>query len=521
MDSIRNRLRLAFAGALLIAASAGGSAAVSAATPPDSVLARLHALEAPCDKALDYVHQASSALPRSETGASAASAYRTKELIKRARAANAGCPGKLHGREQELLEQGALVDKNYWKSLLDMRVANEAVLSSLDIQANLILQAAGRPHGGTSFASVDRQLAGCRDNTALQRRVRDLCTWQLADNRQTEHGSAAPDPRSPCTGATGLADDAGRALRTDPESSYAKAHDGLEENKRCTVRKDVHDINQAYLLSWKGAADLLLDVPVRGDEDIARDPSDPTNASPFALSNHELRSCRDRGGYDRILGPDVSKHCGEQLATNDRLEKQFQNVEVPPSSLAQPDWKVLTTTPVDPAVYTVRPESQFDWTKPATGEAEKFSVELVRDGTVWRDPGSQNVRSTQQPWVLFGAIRSWPEFTAMFDPLAPPAPVTADFFKTKMLVVAVQRKPRQRCTLDPIAAYSVPGTTGVVVPALRIYYRYRCAGPSRVVAGQPNYAGEPAVTSILALPRNNNGSVTFLENGASITTVRI
>lgn len=517
MDTFRDRLSLAVASYVLAAALLAGSTVVSAATPSDEIQARLHSLQAPCDKAVASVRAASDALPRREAGASASSAYHAKELIRRARDANAQCPGQLTGHEQQLLTQHALVDQAYLRSLYQTHDANALVLTSLDIQANVILRDAGAPSAGTtSFTSADRQLASCRDNTRLEPRLREICKWQLADNVQTEQRTGASDPRGACTRATKFADEAGRALPGDIESAYDKAHDGLEENKRCTARQDVHDVNQAYLLSWKGAADLQLDIPVKDDTDIVRDPREPGNASPFALSNRELRACHDRTGSDRGLTAEVADQCAKQLETNARLETEYKNVEVPPASLAQPGWQLLTPTAVDPAAYAVRPESQFDWTKPVSGENEKFSVELVRDGALWRDPGSAAVRATTQPWVLFGAIRTWPEFNAMFAANGASTPVTADFFKTQMLVVAVQRKPRQHCRFDSVDAYSVPGTTTTVVPALRIYYRYRCDRPSRIAAGQPGYGGEPAVSSILALPRNASGSVTFLENGASI-----
>lgn len=508
MDSIRFRLQLAVVSALLILGAAGGSTAASAATPSDTILARLHAIEAPCDKAVQLVDEATK-LPRVESGATADSAYRAKRFVQSGRRQNQLCPGALTGHEQQLLKQGALVDRAYWKSLLETKLANEAVLSSVDIQANLILQLLHKPfQGDTRFTAVDPKLAACQNNRGLLQRVRDICKWQLIDNRQTEHPSGAPDAHNPCTRATSLADQAGKALGGDVESAHDNAHLGLDADKRCNAR-DAHDINEAYLLSWKAASDVLLNIPLQNDADIVRDPG---NASPFAVSNRELDACRDRTGYDRGVGADIAKQCGTQRAFNAQFERQYRDSEQPPPppTGSQP----LTPTPIDSAGFAVR--AQYDWTQkaPGPGEAERFSVERVRQGPAWVDAGTQDVRSGRQPWVLFSVIRTWPEFTDMFEPVASSAPVTPDFFKTKMLIVAVQRSPRQRCTLDPVSAYSVPGTTALVVPALLVSYHYVCGELAPVVPG------EPAVTSILALPRNNNGSVSFLENGASLANVR-
>ena len=324
-----------------------------------------------------------------------------------------------------------------------------------------------------------------------------------------------PDPRNPCTHATSLADEAGQSIADRPRMAYEKAHDGLQENKRCTARRDVHDINEAYLLSWKAAADLFLDIPVQGDEDVTRIRAIRTTRR---RSRSRTTSC-GRAATAAATTARWGPTCRSTAATSSRRTNARQTVSErgnPASELGAARLAALPPTPFDPAAFALRPESQFDWTKPVTGETDIFSRELVRDGSAWRDPGSQSVRSGSKPWVLFGVIRSWPEFTAMFDQAGSPAAVTQDFFKTKMLVVAIQRKPRQRCARRP--GLRVLGARHDRRPSCR-----RCESTTGTAAHRPGaagYAAEPAVTSILSLSRNNNGSVTFLENGASVTTVR-
>jgi hypothetical protein len=509
MDSIRNRLRPAVVAALLIAA-AGGSAAVFAATPSEPIRARLHTLEAPCTKAVGLVDLAATKVPRVESGASATDADRAKTYIDAARRANGSCPGKLTGREQQLLEQGALVDKTYWLHLGQIHFANAAVLSSLDVQRSLILRDAGRPHGATSFAGLDTALGRCKNTSDLEARLRDLCARQLSYNKRTESGNPATDPNNPCSVATGLANAAGLALRADPEAAFEKAHAGLEQNKRCqNAPGDARNINQAYLMSWRAAADLALNIPLGLDDDIARDPND---RSPFAVANRTLRACATRSGDDRVLDATVAQNCSKQLDANLGFEKKYQDVENQPPCAGRSDCQPLPPTPFDSAAFQVRPEPQF-WARPANNEHDPFAIELVRGDSGWQGVDSQSVRSGTQPWILFAAVRTWPEFTAIFDPATTPATVKAAYFKTKMLVVVVQRSPRQRCKFDSTNAYSVPGGTGRVVPAIRVEYRYRCEPPT--------LSGQPALASIVEVtPVNNQASVTFVENGVPLTTVR-
>jgi hypothetical protein len=509
MDSIRNRLRPALVAALLIAA-AGGSAAVFAATPSEPINARLHTLEAPCAKAVGLVDLAATKVPRVESGALATVAEHAKTYIDAARRANGSCPGKLTGREQQLLEQRALVDKTYWQHLQQIRFANAAVLSSLDVQRNLILRDAGRSHGGTSFAGLDSALESCKMARDLESRLRGLCARQLSYNQRTQSGTTAPDPNDPCSVATGLANAAGLSLRADPETAFEKAHAGLKQNKHCkSAPGDAHNINQAYLMSWSAAADLALNIPLGLDDDIARDPND---RSPFAVANRTLRACASRSGDDRVLDATVAQNCGKQLETNVGFEKKYQAVENQPPCEGRSDCVPLPPTAFDSAAFQVRPEPLF-WARPATNEHDPFAVELVRGDSGWQRVDSQSVRSGTQPWILFAAVRTWPEFTAIFDPATTPATVKAAYFKTKMLIVVVQRSPRQRCKFESINAYSVPGGTGRVVPAIRVEYRYRCE--------PPGLSGQPALASIVEVtPPNNQASVTFVENGVPLTTVR-
>ena len=508
MDSIRIRLRPAVVAALLIAAAAGGSAAVFAATPSDPILARLHTLEAPCVKAVGLVDVAASKVPRVEAGASADIAYHAKRYIDTARRANDRCPGTLTGREKQLLDQGALVDRTYWDYLKQINYADTAVLRSLDVQRNLILGAAGRPHGSTSFAGLDKSLQDCKDRRDLQTRLHELCARQLTYNKNTEHGNATPDPGNPCFAATSFADAAGAALQAQPESAFDKAYQVLVQNKHCYNGPSyARNINQAYLLSWRAAADLALNIPLGLDDDVAR-------VSPFPVANRTLRECAARSGDYRVLDASVAQNCGKQLESNVGFEKKYQDVENQPPCGGQPDCRALPPTPLDAAAFQVRPEPGFS-AQPATNESNPFAVEFVRGPTGWQRVESQSVRSGTQPWILFAAVRTWPEFTAIFDPATTPSTIKADYFKKKMLIVVIQRSPLQRCRFASTSAYSVPlpGGTDRVTPAIRVEYRYGCDAPGPT--------GQPALANIIEItPVNNQASVTFVENGVPLTTVR-
>jgi hypothetical protein len=511
MDSIRIRLRPAVVAAVLIAAAAGGSAAVFAATPSDPILARLHALEAPCNTAVGLVDVAASKVPRVEAGASA-DLDLAKKSIDAARRANDRCPGTLTGREQQLLAQGALVDKTYWERLTEIRFANDAILRSLDVQRNLILGAAGKPHGATSFARLDASLQHCIERRDLQGRLHDLCARQLTYNKNTEHGNATPDPSNPCFAATNLANAAGASLQADPESAFEKAHQGLEQNKHCyTAPAYARSINQAYLMSWIAAADLALNIQLGGDPDLR----DPGGRSPFAVANRTLRECAAHSGDYRVLDATVVADCGKQLVFNGGFEKKYQDVENQPPCQGRTDCVDLPQTTFDSAAFQVRPEPQFLAQK-ANNESNPFAVEFVRGATGWKQVESQSVRSGSQPWILFAAVRTWPEFITIFDPATTPSTVKADYFKTKMLIVAVQRSPRQSCAFDPAnpsKVFSVPGDRPGVVPAVRVEYHYRCDAPVR--------NGEPPLVSIVGVtPTDNKASVTFVENGVPLTTLR-
>ena len=73
------------------------------------------------------------------------------------------------------------------------------------------------------------------------------------------------------------------------EKAYFRATDGLAANRGCTRSPQMHDVNNAYLLTWKTVAERYLDVPFRTDRDIANP------ADPFATPNDLLPQVRRLG----------------------------------------------------------------------------------------------------------------------------------------------------------------------------------------------------------------------------------
>ena len=472
---------LAFA--LLLTAVAAASAPVSAADDP--TLVRLHA---PCHQALVEEMRASQQLK--STNATPDDAMHTLAAVDAGLDWNRKACGTMAGRSAQ---ENALRKQ--------MHDVNEAFLLSLRGQAETVL---GRPGSASTYAQANKELDACASAVKLPPNVRANCRTQIANNRSTQRPSTA-QANDACQIALVAANDAGDALKAKDyasfEKAYLRASDGLAANKNCTRSTQMRDVNSAYLLSWKAAADRYLDVPFRTDRDIANP------ADPFAAPNDLFRKC---AGWGAPFPAQAKADCATQLATNQRFLTDY--AAQPPLSPGQTA-RALGAQQID-WPYALRPD--FVWDAPCkNNENARCADEEVRDGSGPNGWGSATSGvatqlDDQKERVLFATVRNCADLQRLF--VGQPAQVTCDFFKSNIVLVAAQRKPHQQCDMavDRVLSISSPAGTTTTRDAVRVNYSLTCAPPV------PGSSGT-IVTKVVSIPKSNaNGefaTVTFEELG--------
>jgi len=471
------------ASAFFLAAGAAGSAPVLAADDP--ALVRLHA---PCHQALVEEMRASEHLK--SQNATPADAMRTLSAVDAGLDWNQKACGAIAGRSAE--------DNALRRQMHDV---NEAFLLSLRGQAQTVL---GRAGAASTYAQANQELGACAASAKLPADVRANCRTQIANNRATQRQGPG-DATDPCQVALVAANDAGDALKTKDYASFEKAYlratDGLAANKNCGRSATMHDVNNAYLLTWKTVADRYLDVPFRTDRDVAN------AADPFAVPNDVFRKCASWGPP---FPAQARVDCGAQLATNQRFLTDY--AAQPPMSPGQTA-RPLNWQPVD-GPFALRPD--FVWDGPCkNNENARCADEEVRDGSGpngWGSaaPGVATQLDDQRERVLFATIRNCDDLRRLFSGSVPQ--VACDSFKSNIVLVAAQRKPHQQCDMavDRVLSISSPPGTNPTRDAVRVNYSLTCAPPV------PGSSGA-IITKVVSIPRTNaNGefaTVTFEELG--------
>ncbi|MDQ6944666.1 MAG: hypothetical protein M3169_19385, partial [Candidatus Eremiobacteraeota bacterium] len=403
--------------ALLLAAGAAGSVPAIAAEDPS--LVQLHS---GCHYALVVEARASQGLK--SQNASWDDATRTLKLVREGLDWNEKACGAIAGRSAQ---ENALRRQ--------MHDVNQAFLVSLAAQAQSV--AGYSAEAASTYARANSDLSACAAAATLPANVRANCRAQIANNTASQRPGPA-NPTDPCQVALLAANDAGDALKLKDYASFEKAYlratDGLAANKTCTRSPQMHDVNNAYLLSWKTVADRYLDVPFRNDRDIANP------ADPFAMPNDLLRKC---GGWGPPFPAQAKADCGTQLATNQRFLTDY--AARPPLSPGQTaaalSWQAMDWP------YPLR--SDFVWDAPCkNNENARCADEEVRDGSGPNGWGSApsgvaTQLDGQKERVLFATIRNCDDLHRLFG--GQPPQLTCDFFKTNIVLVAAQRKPHQQC----------------------------------------------------------------------------
>jgi hypothetical protein len=263
----------------------------------------------------------------------------------------------------------------------------------------------------------------------------------------------------------------------------------------------MHDINGAYLLTWKAVADRYLDVPFRNDRDIANP------ADPFAAPNAVFGKC---AGWGPPFPAQAKADCAAQLATNQRFLTDYAaQTPLSPGQTARPlAWQQIDWP------YPLRPD--FVWDAPCkNNENARCADEEVRDGSGPNGWGSAasgiaTPLDDQKERVLFATIRNCDDLHRLFG--GQPPQFACDSFKSDIVLVAAQRKPHQQCDMavDRVLSISSQAGTTTTRDAVRVNYTLSCAPPV------PGSSGA-VVTKVVSIPKTNaNGefaTVTFEELG--------
>jgi hypothetical protein len=484
IDRTRLSIRAVLASVLLLAAGAVRSAPAVAADDP-----KLVQLHSGCHYALDVETRASRGLK--SQNASWDDATRTLKLVHEGLDWNEKACGAIAARSPQ--------DNALRRQMHDV---NQAFLLSLAAQAQSVTGYSAE--AAATYARANSELSACAAAPKLPATVQQDCRKQIANNRASQRPGPA-NPSDPCQVALVAANDAGDALKLKDYASFEKAYqraaDGLVANKNCTRSPQMHDVNSAYLLSWKAVADRYLDVPFRNDRDIA-------NATdPFAAPNDIFGRC---AGWGPPFPAQAKADCAAQLATNRRFLSDY--AAQPAMSTAQTarplNWQQIDWP------YGLRPD--FVWDAPCKNtENARCADEEVRDGSGPNGWGSApsgvaTQLDDQKERVLFATIRNCDDLRRLFS--GQPAQLACDSFKTNIVLVAAQRKPHQQCDMavDRVLAISSPAGTTTTRDAVRVNYSLNCAPPV------PGSSGT-VVTRVVSIPRSSaNGefaTVTFEELG--------
>jgi hypothetical protein len=456
------------ASALLLVTGATGAAPLVAAE--DQTMIRLHS---PCHAALAEEQKASQRLRTPSPD----------DALKTLNQVNAGLDWNEHACGA--IASGSAADKDVRGQ---MYLVNKAFLYSLRGEAERVL---GRPSAATSFALARPLLGQCTRWAKLPKNVRANCATQMATNDSAQR-TAKADPSDPCQVALQAAKDAGDALKGKDTASYETAYrrtsDGLTANQSCTKFPQMKLVNDAYLRSYRAVADRDLNVP------FARDSFIPNPADPFKVPNDELTTC---GAWPASVPDNAAANCRALLDIN--LHR------LAPAYAAQD--ALAAGTPVQAMDWPYPIAAGYTWDTPGNNrENAVFADEEIRGPAGWLSAakGQEVRRDATSDYVIFAAVRNWKDLHTMFDFSATKEPFTADFFKDKMLLVAVQHKPDQRCDIRVNNVASVTREAGTV-PAVRVDYTLVCDPP-----------GTPANTVVKVVPfANTNGQVSFVEDGGS------
>ncbi|MEA2785479.1 MAG: hypothetical protein QOF71_1583 [Candidatus Eremiobacteraeota bacterium] len=472
------------ASALLL--TAGAAARVPAVAADDPQLVQLHS---GCHYALDVETRASRGLK--SQNASWDDATRTLKLVREGLDWNEKACGAIAGRSAQ---ENAVRRQ--------MHDVNEAFLLSLAAQAQSVAGYTGE--AASTYARANSELSACAAAANLPANQRANCRVQIANNRASQNPGPA-SPTDPCQVGLVAANDAGEALKLKDYASFEKAYfratAGLAANKGCTRSPQMHDVTNAYLLTWKTVADRYLDVPFRTDRDIANP------ADPFATANDLLRKC---AGWGAPFPVQAKADCASQLATNQRFLSDY--AAQPPMSPGQTT-QPLTWQQID-WPYPLRPD--FIWDAPCkNNENARCADEEVRDGSGPNGWGSApsgvaTQLDDQRERVLFATIRNCDDLHRLFG--GQPPQFACDSFKSNIVLVAAQRKPHQQCDMavDRVLSVSSPSAVNVARDAVRVNYSLTCAAP---VAGSSG----GLITKVVSIPRSNAhgefATVTFEELG--------
>ena len=370
----------------------------------------------------------------------------------------------------------------------EMYLVNKGFLYSLRGEAERVL---GRSSSANSFALAKPLLQQCTRWAKLPGNVRTNCTAQITNNENAQR-TAKADTADPCQVALRAATDAGDALRGKDTASFERAYrrtvDGLSANQSCTKFPQMKLVNDAFLRSYKAVADRNLNVPFARDSDI------PNAADPFKVPNDELTTC---GAWPASVPDNAAANCRALLDINrNRLAPVYaaQDALAAGTPLPTMDWP-----------YPIA--AGYTWDTPGNNrENQVFADEEIRGPAGWlaAAKGQEVRRDANGDYVIFAAIRNWKDLHAMFDFSANKEPFAADFFTKKMLLVAVQHKPNQRCDIRVNNVASIAREAGAV-PAVRVDYTLVCDPP-----------GTPANTVVKVLPVDlTNGQMSFVEDGGS------
>lgn len=371
----------------------------------------------------------------------------------------------------------------------EMYLVNKAFLLSLKGEAEQVL---GRPAAARSFAQARPLLQRCMTWSKIPQDVHRSCATQIANNDSTQRPvTSTPDPTDPCYVAVAAANDTGTLLKAKDtasfEQAYRRASDGLAANATCRSHPQMQLVNDAYLRSYKIIADRNLNIPLSADPDIAN------AAAPFTAANAELTTC---AGWAGSVPDNAASNCRLLLASNNDFAKTYAEQDARSAAPALPTlaWP-----------YAIR--STFVWDAPGSNsERQVFADEEVRGAGGWSPAarGQEMRLADRGDWVLFAAIRNWEDLHTMFDFPAGGEPVGRDFFRTKMLLVAVQRKPNQQCDIRVNSVNQIAREANVT-PAVRVDYTLVCQPP-----------GTAANTIVKVIPADKtNGQVSFVEDGGT------
>ena len=470
IDRTRRTVQTVLASALLLVTGAAGAAPAGAADDP--TMTRLHS---PCHRALVDEQEASRRLQTQNP--SADDALKTLNEVAAGLDWNEHACGAIANRSREQNDVRG-----------QMYLVNKAFLLSLRGEAEQVL---GRTSAANSFALAKPLLQQCTRWAKLPKDVRANCSTQIANNDSAQR-TAKADPNDPCQLALQAAKDAGDALRGKDTASFEKAYrratDGLAANKGCTKFPQMRLVNDAFLRSYKTVADRDLNVPFARDSDI------PNAADPFKVPNDELVTC---GAWSASVPDNAAANCRALLDINrNRLAPVYAQQDALSAGAALPtmDWP-----------YPIA--AGYTWDTPGNNLYNQvFADEEIRGPSGWTAAakGQEVRRDPAGDYVIFAAVRNWKDLHTMFDFSANKEPFGQDFFAKKMLLVAVQHKPDQRCDIRVNNVASIAREAGVV-PAVRVDYTLACDPP-----------GTPSNTVVKVLPVDStNGQVSFVEDGGS------